>query len=71
VSPFAESNVASARKNVEACLEHLRRAIGTEGPEAWRYVAEARNFAITARVELASAVRLEEMAVVAGGGEDE
>ena len=70
--PYAEGNIAAARRELRKCIEQLERACQAKQPEAWAHVAMAHTAAMVAKAQLDDAFEVDrmfgEMAVTAGGG---
>ncbi len=59
MSPFAESGLASARKQIARCEELLRKAAKAERVDEWRLIGDALGAAVTAGVFLDGVMQLE------------
>lgn len=65
--PYAEGNIAAARREIAKCLKALEAAARAgRDPEAWAHIAMATSHAIVVSAQLDDAMALDEMAVTAG-----
>jgi hypothetical protein len=69
MTPFAESGVASARKQVARCEELLRKAASATRSEEWQLIGEALGAVVTAGVFLDGAMAIEAELVAGTDGE--
>lgn len=69
MSPYEESGIASARRQIARCEALLRKAAIASRPEEWQLIGQALGAAVTAGVMLDGVIAIGEMAAGAEVGE--
>lgn len=66
--PYAEGNIAAARRDIAKCVTALRAACAAKDSEAWKRIGEALGHATQVAAQLEDAMTLEEMTEEAANG---
>lgn len=60
--PYAEGNIAAAKREIARCLDAIKLAIRTSGPSAWEHVGSALAHATNVSAQLDHAMEIEAIA---------